>query len=216
MILKEGYVSRAHRAHSSQDGYTLLEVLFATLLLLVVAVSVMPLFSRSIQSNLIGGRASEMAAFVTQDVEVLNQKLVDHEDWDLDIETCPDGTRCVSLGEQFWLVPIDSNDKRHLTDGRWTDDETEADDDALVVWRRAAEVRKYTYSDVLPGIINIDGTTLTPRGHPELFDVPIVNDDGADATSAHLVEVRVAIDLNESGVLDDSSQRMTVGHFRAY
>lgn len=214
---------RSRPRASYAAGYTLVEVLIAAALLLVIAVGVMPLFSRSIQSNLIGGRASEMAVFAVQDIEALSQKIVDHSDWKLNGPLGGDcgGERCARLGTEFWQVPRDPA-ARQVGGDRWVDTETTgwrgsaAPGAYIFPWRRSAEVRKYSYADILPGNLDIGGTTLTPLGHPELFDTPLTTDSGGAATSAHVIELRVSVDLNESEVLDDQNQRMTIGQFRVY
>ena len=134
----------------SSAGYSLLEVLFASFLLLVVAVSIIPMFTRALQSNLIGARASSQANFVSANLEALNEKLIDHEDYDLT------GGDFVAISPQYWwLGASEGNDT--LGDEQW---KTTDADGGLILWQRSLEVRKYSVSDILP-TVSIDGTDIT-------------------------------------------------------
>ncbi|MCG8459483.1 MAG: prepilin-type N-terminal cleavage/methylation domain-containing protein [Holophagales bacterium] len=61
-----------------QAGLTLIEVLFSLLILLVIALSVIPLFSRAIQSNRRGALATQVASFMSSSAEQINQTVINH------------------------------------------------------------------------------------------------------------------------------------------
>jgi hypothetical protein len=185
-------------------GYSLIEVLFASFLLLVVAISIIPMFTRALQSNLAGGRSSAIATFVASDMEQANQKFIDHEDFDLV------GTDFVNVATQYWNLGTSDSDgdgRQLLGDEVWQDDNSSGS----ILWERTTEVRKYGVSDILP-VVDTTGTILTGYGeNPRIFDLPLSpSEEGAK----HLVEFRVQIKpYTESfGV----GKRMTVSHFRTY
>ena len=190
--------------NAGQAGFSLVEMLLATALLLVIVVSVMPLFTRSLESNATGSRASIMTTFVQQDIEEVNQATVDHDDWDLT-------TDVLDLGKQYWSNGATATDDQ-MGDEAWRDDTLGG---GLILWERSTKLRKFTYADVLPGNIDVTGSGLTPLGHPELYDSPLADDDGLAGKSVHLVELRVTIQPH-SGLPLDRGQQMTVGHFRAF
>lgn len=208
--------STARRHKMPAGGFSLLETLFAAALLFVIAVSIIPLFTRALQSNTAGGWSSVMTNFVGEDLEGSNQMVLDHEDLDLPIGGVLD------LGTQYWNAGIvDSGDGNIVIgDEAWQD---EPDGPGLVLWMRRAKVRKYSFADISVGTISVDGSdTLIPLGHPELFDSPLTDDDDANGYKAHLTEVRVTVQPcrrcsgDEPEQFLSLGQRMTVSHFRAY
>lgn len=204
------------RRRASAQGFSLLETLFAAALLAVVAVSILPLFTRALQSNTSGGWSNVMSNFVGENLEFANQTVIDHEDFDL-----PAGG-VLDMGAQYWNSGSVDADEANQTigDEKWEDT---AGGPGLVLWMRKAKVRKYSFADISVGTISSDGSaTLVPLGHPELFDNPLDNDDGADGYKAHLTEIRVTVqpcrgcDGSEPDQFLSLGQRMTVSHFRAY
>jgi hypothetical protein len=192
------------RRRPGSAGYSLLEVLFSAALLLVISVSILPLFTRAMESNVAGGRATTMSTLVAADIETVGQTTVDHPDWNIT-------SGVADLGTQFYNAGVPGSS--HLGEAGWEEDRT---DPGLYLWQRSTEVRKYSYADVIPGTVSVgDETTLVTRGHPELYDQPLDDDDGADAANAHVVEFRVVINPDSSAA-DTVGQRMTVGHYRAY
>jgi len=185
-------------------GYSLIEVIFATFLLLIVAISIIPMFTRALQSNLAGGRSSAMATFAASDMEVVNQKIIDHGDYDLV------GTNFVSVATQYWNLGKDDTEgegNKQLGDEVWQDDNSTG----MILWQRTTEVRKYAVSDILP-IVDTSGTALVGYGeNPRIFDLPLKpSEEGAK----HLVEFRVQI--QPYGESFGVGKRMTISHFRTY
>ncbi len=196
-------VRRFSRRGGGAAGYSLLEVLFASLLLLVVAVSILPLFTRALQSNLSGGRASNMTNFAASDIEAANQRTINHPAYDLE------GQETVNLGRRFWNLVVDSTGRNaYIGDEQWEADDT---GDGVFVWERSTTVRKYSISDITP-LVQPDGTTLSALGHPYKYDSPLTLDD----SSVHLSEFRVTIRPNQDNLPAATGRRLTVGHFRAY
>lgn len=202
-------------------GYSLLEVLLAGALLAMISVSIIPMFTRALESNSVGGRASVMSTFAGGDLEAANQATIDHPDWDL----APGGV--LDLGTEYWNAGLGDTLQgfnRKVGEGEWQDN---ADGPGLVLWSRRTKVRKYSFADIIPGTISVEGgTDLIPLGHPELFDSPLDDDDAGDANKVHLVEFRVTVkpcrncdeDDDNPDAVDQATlgQKMTVGHFRSY
>lgn len=206
----------ARRRKMANGGFSLLESLFAAALLFVVAVSIIPLFTRALQSNAAGGWSNVMTNFVGENLESANQMVLDHENLDLPINGV------LQVDAQYWNSgATDSADgDRIIGDGGWEDD---PDGPGLVLWMRRASVRKYSFADISIGTISADGSdTLIPLGNPELFDSPLTTDDGANGYKAHLTEIRVTVQPcrrcngDEPDEFLALGQRMTVSHFRAY
>jgi prepilin-type N-terminal cleavage/methylation domain-containing protein len=201
--------TRAHRA-GGQAGFSLVEMLLATALLLVIVVSVVPLFTRSLESNATGSRASFMTVFVQQDLERVNQATVDHPYWDFGgpLTSATMSGNALDFGTEYWT----SAAADRIGDEGWRSDASGA---GLYLWERSAKLRKYTYADVLPGSLEVTGSGLASLGHPELFDSPLADDDGVAGRNVHILEMRVTIQPH-SGLPLDRGQQMTVGQFRAY
>ena len=198
----------AGRPRSGEAGFSLVEGLIAAALLLVVAVSVLPLFTRALESNISGGRSSQLSTFVTADIESVNQMLVDRDEWDV---AASGGT--LDLGTTFWdLGPLfdTAGVPDTLGDEAWVDAVTDAQ--GPVLWSRNISVRKYSLADlqILAGT-DVAEDALTAVGNPMLFDMPLTDDE-----DAHIVEVRVSIKENRDALPVGSGKRITVGHFRAF
>lgn len=191
-----------------QAGFSLIEGLMAAGLLLVIAVSILPLFTRALESNVSGSRSSQMSTFVSADLEEVNQLTVDRDEWEV---AASGGVR--TLIPMFWDTgPLFSTPgiPEQLGDEQWIDD---ADDAlGLVIWSRNVSIRKYSLSDlqILAGT-DVGDDVIVAAGHPMLLDTPLPDDE-----SAHLTEVRVSIRENRNSIPVGSGRRITVGHFRAF
>ncbi len=202
------------RRAPTDAGFSLVEVMIATVLLLIVAIAVLPLFTRAIESNTAGGRATAMTTYMAQDIEAFNQATVDHPDWEIAA-----GTSRVLPDQYLWVADEGIGDVT-TGDEVWKTDSTGG---GIYLWKRSVTVRKYSFADIIPGIISIDGTDLVPLGHPELFDTPL-SSAIAEGPNAHFVEFRTLIKLHNEELdalpYDPDvfllGQDMTVPHFRTY
>lgn len=209
-LKRQGMGSRATRVRGGrQAGYSILEVTFAAALMFVIAVAVVPLFLRALESNAKGGFSSVMSNFVSADIEAVNQIAIDNPDWNLP----PVGV--LDLGAEYWRTAADGG-----MGGGWYDT---PDGPGQAVWVRRRQIRKYSFADISTGTISTDGSTLHTVGNPELFDSPLIDDNDGDGFKAHLVEMRVTIhpcrNCGNSELADEYEalgQRMSVSHFRAY
>lgn len=200
----------SHDRGDADAGFSLVEVLIATALLLVIAISVLPLFMRALESNTSGGRSSQLSTFVNADLETVNQATVDHQNWDLSSGT----GGVVDLGQRYWDTGVaydGASMPAHLGDETWVDAETDAV--GPILWQRQMTLRKYTFADIHATLgSDPDNPALFTLGHPALFDTPLT----AEGDNAHLTELRISIKENREGIPVDTGQRITVSHFRAY
>lgn len=195
---------------SPEAGFSLVEGLMAAALLLIVAVSILPLFYRALESNLFGGRRSQLATFASGDLEALNQQPVDQSAWS--VSAAPGGV--LDLGTSFWEDLTQTNPET-LGDERWDAPWTvgntpTAGPGVLTLWRSDAEVRKYALADVQI-LVGAGGGVVTGGAHPMLFDNPLTDDDGA-----HFTELRVTIKEMRDALPAASGKRITVGQLRAF
>lgn len=196
-------------AASGQSGFSLVEGLIASALLLLIAVSILPLFSRAIESNVSGGRSSQLSTFVSVDIERVNQLLVDRDDWEIAAE--PGGVK--DLGTRYWDIgPLYGvagiPDK--LGDERWVADPTTAQ--GPVMWSSTSNVRKYSLADLEIYIgTDIAEDEIVSVGNPMLLDQPLTEDE-----NAQLTEIRVSVKENRAALPAGSGQRITISHFRAF
>ena len=197
--------SFASRRTPRQAGFSLVEGLIAAALLLVIAVSVLPIFMRALESNLSGGRSSQLSTFVSTDLEGVNQEPVDQDAWDVG----GTGTGVLDLGDDFFdLGP--SSPSLYVGDEKWVDTEADATGPGSLLWRRNISVRKYSLADVQI-LVGAGGGLVTAGESPMLFDAPLTDD-----AEAHLAEIRVTIKERRDGVPAASGKRVTTGHFRAF
>ncbi len=203
------------RAQSSEQGFSLLEGLFAAALLLVVAVSVLPLFMRALESNIRGGRSSQASTFITAELEENNQATIDRDDWQLTGAT----QNVRTFNRRYWDTGNlhSEGTPAKLGDEEWVDLRTDAA--GPILWARDFAIRKYSYADIHIAI-DVEGGALSSLGDPRLFDSPLATDMGGDLNNAHLTEFRISIQQdrqeNSADNLLNVGQRMTVGQFRVY
>ncbi len=202
-------------ARAGEEGFSMLEGLFAAALLLVVAVSTLPLFMRAIESNTRGGRSSQASTFVTAELEELSQASIDRADWQL----TGSNTDVLTFTRRYWdLGNLHSEGTpARLGDESWVDNR--ADAAGPILWTRDFEVRKYSFADIHV-TIDVEGSTLTSLGDPRLFDTPLTTDTGGDTNNAHITEFRISLEQDRQQATTDAllnvGQRMTVGQFRVY
>ncbi|MCP4250943.1 MAG: hypothetical protein GY778_28230 [bacterium] len=189
---------------SSDSGFSLVEGLIAAALLLVIAVSILPIFVRALDNNLSGGRRSQLSTFASGDLEALNQVPIDQDAWSVAGE--PGGV--LSLGSRFWANGSVSNPVT-LGDERWVDLETDAPGE-LILWQSDAAIRKYSLADIQI-LVGAGGGLVSGGANPMLFDNPLTDDEGG-----HFTELRLTIKENRDALPAASGRRITIGHFRAF
>ena len=196
----------------NEAGFSLLEGLFAAALLLVVAVSILPLFMRALESNTRGGRSSQVSTFVTAELEEINQASIDRDDWKL----TGANTSVLTFPTRYWdtgQLYASEGSPSQIGDEGWVDNVGDAL--GLILWSRDMTVRKYSFADVHI-TIEVGGSTLSTLGDPRLFDSPLTTDTDGDVFNDHFTEFRVSLREDREGIPLDSGQRMTAGQLRVY
>lgn len=194
-----------------EAGFSLVEGLMAAALLLVIAVSVLPVFVRAVESNTRGGRASQVTAFVNSEIESINQAFISRDEWKLD----GSATSVLETTTDYWdagQLYENASSPAKIGDEQWVEDKSSAE---LVLWSRDMDIRKYSFADVHT-TISVAGTEFATLGDPRWFDSPLTTDDDGNLFNAHVTEFRVRIVEDRENVPLDSGQRMTVGHFRTF
>ncbi len=169
------------RRLQAQAGTSLIEVLIASALMLVGAISVLPLFVRATFNNLSGFDSSQATSYSRSELEDLIALTIDHERLNLaapvparQVRPVVGGGDELVLAEVYWDQAADapSTAEVRLGDGNWISDPSAAK--GTVFWQRTSLIRQHSYADISSGVIDISnpGQLLT-LGHPKLFDRPL-------------------------------------------
>ncbi len=125
-----------------QSGFSLIEVLIAAFILLIIALGLMPIFTRSISMNLSGNDSTQLSNIARSSLEELVQ---------LDFNSAPltitAGTELVTV--QYWQASSKS----------WQNGPAPRSADAP--WERTIRVRQFGMSDLQD--VNEDGEFDSPR-----------------------------------------------------
>jgi type II secretory pathway pseudopilin PulG len=146
-------------------GFSIIEALIAAAILLIIALGLLPLFTRAISDNVSGNDATQATNGSRTEVEELletpfnNTRIV-----------VPDGAM-VEQTKDYWTAG-DLTKIGDADEGWWAD----ATGHGTVLWNRTTEVRQYSISDL------DDGTLDTPQP------------GGTEATFIQLKELKVIID----------------------
>ena len=108
----------------NQRGFSLIEVLVASTILLVVAVGILPLFASSIKSNQSGNDSTQVANFARERLERFIELPFNSTDMTIDAGSEKTFTEYFSLADRIWVAGA-----------------APADDPAL--WTRTTVVRQY-------------------------------------------------------------------------
>ncbi len=191
-------------ARRSEAGLSLIEVLFATALLLGIALGLLGLFVNSARGNTYGTESTVVNNLTKGEVEELIQVPLNHPDL-----TVSNGNTEETIADVFL-----QEDPRHLSKAEWISDPSAADPGTLVKWRRVSLVRHLAYDDIFEGTANVEGTTLIQLGHPDLFDSPL--DGSAREGKLHMKEISSTVEgLRQAGPLG-VGQEWTVQRFRSF
>jgi type II secretory pathway pseudopilin PulG len=125
-------------------GFSLVEAILASLILLVVALGVLPLFTRAMASNFSGAESTSLSNMATTRAEELYQLPFAHPDL-----IVPVGTTERAIVE-VWTAPLpDDPSPPAGRDGYWREADPTAVSDALVQWTRRTRVRQFNINDLL-------------------------------------------------------------------
>lgn len=138
-------------------GFSLVETVLASLILLVVALGVLPLFSRAMASNQAGAESTSLANMATAGAEELYQLTFDHP-----LLTVPGGATEL-VREEAWTKEA----------GRWIA-LADVEDDDLVLWNRTTRVRQFNINDLLDGApAPLEGGTPAGSVHVKEIEVEV-------------------------------------------
>jgi Tfp pilus assembly protein PilV len=118
-------------SHPSAAGFSLIETIIASLILMVIALGVLPLFSRAMASNLSGSESTSLANMASTRAEELYQLDFDH-----DLLTVPAGATEL-VRDEVW-----TEEHKAWIGG----DELSTE---LVRWTRQTRVRQFNVNDLL-------------------------------------------------------------------
>lgn len=195
---------------ASAQGVSLVESLIATALLAFVAVSIFPLFHRSVAANISGSDSNQAIHLGLSELERMLSLPFDSRDFAMKegdrllehtIES--DGTGDKMLMSELYYDPIakadpptDSSDlTHHIATGQWIADPDDAK--GIVLWHRRSVIRQYSYADISSVIDVANSGQIVSEGHPNLFDSPLKQD--ALDSQVNFVEEDVTIESERPG-----------------
>ncbi len=169
-----------------EAGFSLIEVLVASVILVIILLGIIPLFLRSMSNRQSGLEATTVGSYARTRAETLLELPFDHPDL-----TVPASK---SELETIEYLPLGSKE--------WTTDDAAKDSAA---WVRTTHVRQFGSGDLLDGDTNGDGDSL---------DVPLPG--GTNPRSIQLKEIEVAVTSNrEAGALQ-AGEELTVRVIKAF
>ena len=164
-------IDRPQPPHRRAAGFSLVEAIIASLILLVVALGILPLFTRAMASNFAGAESTSLANMTTERAEELYQLPFDH-----DLLTVPVGsTERVTV--EVWTAPLptDSSSSSDLH-GYWREANPDDITNALVEWTRRTRIRQFNINDLLTNAPTpLDGGTPAGSVHVKEIDVEVAS-----------------------------------------
>ncbi len=140
----------SRRGPARETGFSLIEALIAAAIMMVIALGLLPLFSRAINDNVSGNDASQATNNSRTQVEEIlqlpfaNQRLV-----------VPAGSKLLET-KDYWTRG-DAQQEGGSNEGWWAN----ASGHGQVLWNRTTHVRQYSISDLADGKLDtpLDGST---------------------------------------------------------
>lgn len=151
-------------APDRKAGFTLVEVLVIAVLVAMVLLSLVPLFTQSMMSNLEGWNATEGVSFGRTELEDKSALLLDRP------EVMVSGSDIETREDLVW------NSK----DRKWVD-ESDPDAPGLVIWEQTTRVRQFSISDL-----------VGPAEEEKRFNNPLTGD--IDPRYVHFREINVWVE----------------------
>ncbi len=189
---------------------SLIEVVFASAILLFIAAGILPLFIRSSFNNISGADATQASQHAKSQLEDLLAEAIDDRHFDF-VDAMPEhtfqassvgvGGDEMSIGQVFWDDAAKATDADHprVGDGDWVADPATAK--RIVFWQRGSLIRQYTYADISDGVIDTTNPDqLATLGHGHLFDRPLTR--SAEESLGHFREQDVQLESQRSGGQD--------------
>ena len=136
----------------NQRGFSLIEVLVASTILLVVAVGILPLFASSIKSNQSGNDSTQVANFARERLERFIELPFNSTDMTIDAGSEKTFTEYFSLADRIWVAGA-----------------APADDPAL--WTRTTVVRQYPVEALEDGQLDPASEALAAGSSPAIVHI---------------------------------------------
>jgi len=175
---------RQSKGRSAAAGFSLIEALIAAAILLVIALGLIPLFTRSIVENSLGNDATQASNHGKTELEELLQLPFNHQRL-----TVPAGAPQVQTAESFALgLPDQIGD---ANEGWWPGAPTNR---GRIAWTRTTTVRQYGIGDLDDGVLDPKEAKL----------------GGTQPIFVHLKEVEVQMDSSRQLRLPAGNRGLTL------
>lgn len=174
------------RARGARRGFSFIEVLVALGLFLVIAVGILPVFTRAIRSNQASNEASRVSNHARSRMEVFMQVGFNSPDMTLDAGNEKEIDEYYSYKDDKWVM----GDTPPATD--------------QPVWRRTAKVRQYHISALLTAI-NGDGVLNPDDTLPA----------GSDPSNVHFKRITMEVESGEEGSVFGPARDIELEVFRS-
>ena len=187
------------RARSSfqSEGFSLLEVLISSLLLVLVSLGVLPLLFRSVANNQRGAESTSVGAFAASELDMYLQ--IPFDEGPLVV---PDTVQVLESAQHLPLPSSDGQVYLEAPNTAWVDGTATSLEG--IRWSKATRVRQYGLSDLEPAAA--DGISA--------LDNPLMGSTSPDFV--HLKEIEVEIvGGREAGALG-AGQHHTIRVLKAY
>lgn len=228
------------RARTQERGLSLLEVLFAAMLVATVAVFLAPFFVKAVAANTQGGESSQATNHSKSFLEASLAVPLNHQNLRQDGSgdggppsppagggLCPSTARDEQARFRrvakmvYDLGPRGSSGlDQYLGDEAWRPaDPNGADDppDPTRLWDAEVEVRDFSYFDVLGALISAldsDALYTESAGAPYVLDCPLAGD--ATISARHLKETTLEVRGRRQGSFIGSGQVLETRQIRAF
>jgi type II secretory pathway pseudopilin PulG len=155
-------------ARGRTAGFSLVEAILASLILLVVALGVLPLFTRAMASNFSGAESTSLSNLATGRAEELYQLPFDHA-----LLTVPVGST-ERVIDEIWTIPDPRTPSSTDGHGYWKPANELTD--GLVQWTRQTRIRQFNINDLLTNTPTpLDGGTPLGSVHVKEIDVEVAS-----------------------------------------
>ena len=183
-----GSLRRRSCAAGAEAGFSVIEVMIAAAIFLIIAVGMLPLFTRSINSNLIGNDYMNAANHGRSELETMDQ--VEFDSADL---TIAPGASSKEVKE-YWTQadPKKAGDEKWLAALPTTGEQ--------VLWTRTTTVRQYSVSALADSNLQTSEAVV----------------GGTDPGFVHLKEVRTVVESTRGGGALGGGKKITLRSLRAF
>ena len=181
-------VLHRRRSGDAAAGFSVIEVMIAAAIFLIICIGMLPLFTRSINSNLIGNDYMNATNHGRSGLEVFHQ--LDFASPAMTVDPGVDKKEVVSFWSQGVLAK--TGDEKWLA--------AAPTDGSQVLWNRTSTLRQYGVNALIDGNIETSEALV----------------GGPDATFVHLKEIRMQIESTRGGGPIGGGKRVTLRVLKAF